>query len=357
MSSHIRRTRFIEWVMFAVAILAALAAAQACRGRTYQDDKESAAKTPAAPVQIGVQNGETNLTLDPQMQQRLGIKTLVLAETSIRLERTAPAVVLSAQGLANLLNAYVAGRAQLEKTRIRLNVARQEYVRLKTLYQDDRNASEKSLESADGTVRAAEADQGAAQQQLGLQTSVARQQWGAVVARWIAADSAELQRVLASSEMLVQVTIPAAEPPLPPARIALDNPAGGRVGANLVSGFPRVDPRVQGVAFLYATPARAGLAPGANLVAHLATGKPRRGVIVPQTAVIWWQGAPSVYVETGAGKFTRQAVQTDNPVAGGFFVTSMLAPGSKVVIRGPQQLLSIESTSAVQAPGGEGDTD
>jgi hypothetical protein len=353
---HIRRSRSIGRAVMAVAAVSFLILAHACKGRPDEEEEESVAKTRAAPAQIIVQNGQTSLTLDPQAQNRLGIEILTLAETSVRAELTAPAVVLSAQGLANLRNAYIAGQAQLEKARISLDVARKEYLRVKTLYQENQNASQRALESADGTVRAAEADQGAAQEQLDLQLSIAGQQWGDVVAKSIATGSAELQRILASSEMLVQVTIPSGGPSSAPARILLDTAASGHVPARFVSRFPRVDPRVQGLAFLYVAPTRPGLAPGANLVVHLPVGNLRRGLVVPQPAVVWSEGQAWAYRQSAVNQFSRRAVPTDDPVENGYFVAKGFSAGDRVVVRGGQALLSEELILQGQG-GGAGDED
>ena len=357
MMSHIRRTRVTAWVILATAALSAVMLAQSCRGRPNQEEEEErVARTGPAPAQISEQNGESSLTLGPEAQNRLGIETISLSEISVRTEFTAPALVLPVQDLSNLRGAYVAGQAQLEKTRINLDVARKEYLRLKTLYEDNQNASRKALESADGTVRAAEADEGAAQQGLDLQTSIARQQWGDVVADWIAADSADLQRILASTEMLVEVTIASGEALSAPARIVLEIPANRRVTATFVSHFPRLDPRIQGMPLLYAIPEQAGLATGANLVAHLPAGKLRRGLVIPQEAVVWSEGQSWVYRQTAANQFSRRAVPTDAPVENGFFVVKGFSTGDQVVVRGAQALLSEELILEGQGGGaGEGD--
>lgn len=359
MRTPARRIYRKKWMLFMIAVLAVLVVAQGCKTRSDPDDEEEqAAKIGPSPAQISVQNGQTVLTLSQQTQKRLGIETAVLKQSSFRGESTAPAVVLPVQDLANLRNSYVVGQAQLEKTRINLDVARKEYERLKTLYAENQNASQKALDAADGTMRAAETDVGSANQQLALQVAVVRQRWGSVVARWLAADSPELQRILASNEMLVQVTIPFGQRPSSPARISLAIPSGGRVSANFVSPFPRVDPRIQGVAFLYAAPARAGLVPGANLVARLPVGEARRGIIIPNAAVVWSEGQAWVYRQSAASEFSRQTVATGTPIESGYFVTKGFSPGDRIVVRGAQSLLSEELILEGQGGGaGEGDVD
>jgi hypothetical protein len=76
-------------------------------------------------------------------------------------------------------------------------------------------------------------------------------------------------------------------------------------------------------------------------------------VIVPSSAVIWWQGKPWVYVETATGEFSRKAVEADHPVAGGFFCRMGFMPGEKVVVRGSEELLAIELNPTPQLSSGE----
>jgi hypothetical protein len=279
-----------------------------------------------------------------------------LTATASRTQVAAPAVVLSAHDLATFRNSYFAAQAQLEKSRIETGVARKEYARLKTLFEENQNISEKSLQSAEGTLQAKEADVRYGEQQLNLQESVVRQDWGGVVTGWAVKGSPELQRVFDQQEALVQITIPPSATFAPPRAIALEIPGGARTRASFVSPLPKVDARIQGQTFLYLTPVQPGLTPGMNLLARLPVGAPMKGLIVPTSAVIWSEGKPWVYQQTGADHFTRRAVATDVAVEEGFFVAQGFSVGDKIVVRGAQALLSEELLLHGQA-GGEADVD
>jgi len=227
---------------------------------------------------------------------------------------------------------------------------------MKALYQDDQNASQKALEAAEGASRVDAAEVAAASQALALQPAAVRQSWGSVVAKWVTDGGPALEHLLAMQELLVQVTLPAGQTVAPPPTISLEIPGSSLAQATLVSQFPRVDPRLQGVSFLYTLPARPSLAPGMNLVAHLSVGRNVQGVIVPEPAVVWWQGRAWVYQQTGLTRFIRRAVTPDTPASDGFFVVQGFAPGDKVVVRGAQTLLSEETRPQVPIGGG-GDTD
>jgi hypothetical protein len=315
----------------------------ACKNRPDEDDANTQVQPKRESTQVSVENGQTVLTLDSPTQKRLGLEVATLAAIVTREQLTPPAVVLPAQDLANYRNGLVAAQAQLQKSRIDAGVARKEYVRLKALFDDDKNVSEKAIQSAEGTLQKSEADVRSAEQQLTLQESVVRQEWGSVVSKWTMEGSADLERVLDQRELFVQMTLPATANFGPPPAISIEIPGGMRTEARFVSPLPRVDPRIQGKSFLYITSAHSGLSPGMNLVAHLSVGNPMRGVTVPTSAVVWSEGKAWIYEQTAADHFTRRAIATDMPVEKGFFVSSGLSTGDKVVTQGAQALLSEES--------------
>jgi hypothetical protein len=341
MKPHARHTTIGPPSIFIVALLT-LTFLGACRNPSDKDDADRQAQAKKGPAQISVENGQTVLTLDTPTQNRLGLEVATLSVTLTRAQVALPALVLSVQDLATFRNGYVAAQAQLQKSKIETDVARKEFTRLKSLFEQNQNISEKLLQSAEATLQANEADVHAAVQQLNLQESVVRQEWGSVVVKWVVESSRELQRVFDQREVLVQMTMPSGATFSPPKTISLEILGGTRTTASLVSAFPRVDPRVQGTSFLYVAPAHLGLTPGVNLLAHLPVGSQMKGLIVPAPAVVWSEGKAWVYQQTASDRFTRRSVSTDTPVEKGFFVTQGLQAGDLVVTQGAQALLSEE---------------
>jgi hypothetical protein len=325
----------------------------ACQNGTDKDDADRQAQAMKAPAQISVENGQTILTLDTPTQNRLGLEVATLTTTVTRAQVTSPAVALP-QDLAALRNSYVATQTQLQKSHIELDVTRKEYTRLKALFEQDHNISEKSLQSAEGTLKTSEADERAGEQQLTLQRSMVRQEWGSVVSKWVMDDSPEFQRILDQRDVFVQVTMQVDATFPVPKTISLEIPGASRTGASLVSPLPRVDPRIQGRSFLYVAPAHAGLTPGVNLLAHLSIGSPMKGLIIPTSAVVWSEGKAWVYQQTAANQFVRRIVPTEVSLERGFLVAQGFSPGDKVVTRGAQALLSEEMLLHGQ---GGGETD
>ena len=356
---NVTKMKWCGLLYILVAMLFAMAILDACKGGFDRDDDDEGRPAQASasgqpPAQISFENGQAILTLDPQAQKRIGIQVSNLESAVTRPELDVPAVVLSAQELATIRNNYIALEAQLEKDRIQLDVARNEYGRLKALYDGNRDVSEKSLQAANGDLRSIEADQQAAEQQLNLQTLMAQQQWGSVVAKWTVDGAPDLGNVLDMHEALLQVTLPFDERYDAPRQLAIDTPNRRRTQADLVSPFPRVDPRIQGRSFLYITRTGTDFVPGVNLVAHLVIGDAIRGVTVPAMAVVWSNGKAWAYVQTAPNQFSRREVATDTPSGTGYFSAAAFSAGSKVVTQGAQSLLSEESI--LQGYGG-GDTD
>lgn len=340
-------------LILAVILIRTLMPNQKAAADQDEDDEKAAVKQ--QPPKISIENGRTIIALDARARSDAGIVVTRLKAITSREQMTAPAVVLSAQPLVTARANYVTAQNNLEKAHASVDVAQQEYDRLRVLYQGQQNTSQKSLQAEQGILRSDEADLQAAEQNLTLQTAALRQSWGDVVAKWVSADAPSLDTVLDQSEFLVQVTLPAGAASIFPATISLDIPGSSRVPAKLVSLFPQVDPRIQGVGLLYVTPWRVGLAPGLNLMAHFSIGSQKRGVLIPQSAIVWWEGKAWAYLQTASDTFVQSEVPTDMPVPGGWFAAKGFTSDEKVVTTGAQQLLSAQFTSQAQASSGDTD--
>lgn len=297
-------------------------------------------------------NGPQAVKLTEAAQARIGVGVAALAGRSAQKRITAAAVVLSAQDLVGMRNAYVAAQATVEKAQVNLGVAQKEYARLNTLYQDNQNISQKQLQSAQGALSSAEIDLRTARQQLTLEASRVRQNWGSEVTKWVESSSPALDRVFAQSDMLVEVSLPVGQTTPASSIVWLALPSGEQQRATYVSPLPQVDPRIQGTSLLYLTPAAPGLAPGVTLTAQLPVGPLLRGVVVPATAVVWLNGEAWVYVQTAADSFVRRPLVSDFSVNSGYFAPQGFARGEKIVVSGAQILLSVELSPPPSASGG-----
>lgn len=151
---------------------------------------------------------------------------------------------------------------------------------------------------------------------------------------------------------LARIAWPPDAPP-PPSRLLLappgDEGSGRRVAARLVGAAPQADEVTRLPAYLYrADRSWPGARPGALVSAFVSDPRaPARGTLVPDRAVVQWEGLTWAYVERGPGRFARVRVPNDRPVPGGFLAGSGLAPGQRVVVQGAEQLLSEEFRARV----------
>ncbi len=73
-----------------------------------------------------------------------------------------------------------------------------------------------------------------------------------------------------------------------------------------------------------------------------ADAAPRRGVIVPDSAVVWALGRSWAYRALDDEHFARIAIATDIERVGGWFVSAGIAPGERIVVVGAQTLYAEE---------------
>ena len=353
-----RNAKFLVLILvIAAATVGLIWAFLGSRGQAGEGEK--AEKPIAAPSRVTTRNGMVVVTIKPDEQQRNGFRTVALQVISRRQEFQATAVVLPVQDLINLRNGYVTANAQLQKAKAALDVSQREYERLNNLYQNERNASAKAVQAAQGAMQSDQAAVSAAKDSVFLEQNNIRQQWGDVLARWLLAGSSEFDRVVRQQDLLLQITLPPGAEGGAPTTASLQTAQGKLLKARLVSQFPRLDARIQSPSFLYVTANHPGLIPGLNLAVMLPSGPTLQGVVVPGRAIVWWNGRGWAYVQISDDQFSRREVPAQMPVTGGWFVPlagqpgSPFKPGEKLVINGGQQLLSQEFSSQLQT----GETD
>lgn len=336
------------WVSIIAIIVVALLIFAFIQGRAeFAKEKEREAPV-KAPSRVSAVDGESVVTLDKETQTRSGITIVALKPNTYRQEQQAYATVLQIQDLADARNGYATAQAQLDKAQASLDAARQEYQRLNQLHNDDRNVSDKAFQAGLAALKTEQANVRAAQTAVQSSANGVIQRYGELITAWLAADTPSFKRLMQQLDVLIQVTFPASAPnEAPPKTIRIQNKADTFITANLVSRSPRVDPRIQGIGFFYLASAQM-LVPGMNVIAYLPTNAEIQGVIVPHSAMVWWQGKAWIYVQKDDVRFVRREVPTDHPIENGFVVNSGLMPNAIIVIGGAQLLLSEEFRSHIQ---------
>jgi biotin carboxyl carrier protein len=128
-------------------------------------------------------------------------------------------------------------------------------------------------------------------------------------------------------------------------------PAGGgatAVEATLIGPAPEADPLTRQAAYLYRSRARwPGAVPGTPVTALVPDGQVVEGVLVPDAAVVQWEGLAWTYVRRAPGEYSRVRVPTEQPAQGGWVAGPPLQAGDSVVVAGVQELLSEEFRARV----------
>jgi hypothetical protein len=343
----------------AVAIVAALALVRTFAQEREEErgrERKEQIQEQTRPPRVAVENGRTVIRLSAEEQSQAGIEIENLKPARERRQLAVPAMVLDVQSLVNLASSYAAAQANLRKAENSLSVSQLEYNRLKSLYTNQQNVSAKAFQAAEGAFHNDQSSVALARRDLEFRVAALQQSWGNEIANWVTAGSKLLTQVFGRQDALVQLTLTRGDPVAAPREVLLELPNQRRATATMVSRFPRVDPRIQGDSFLYVAKGQGALAPGLNLIAHLSTGPRIAGVRIPASAVVWLNGDPWVYVQTSPEEFTRLAVSTNHPVAGGFFLSQGPPPGDRIVRAGAQMLLSAEFHTQGQSEA-EADTD
>lgn len=339
--------------MTAVVAILAFSAWHLTQGR--EEAAESKPEhTEEAPATSG-KAGEQVVVLDKAAEMKGGAVVAPLKTVSYHRQVQAYGVVLPLQGLIDLRNSIETARSQWEKAAATLETSRKEYERLKVLHADDRNVSDKALQTAEAAWKTDEANVRAAHAALSAIEQNARQQWGGMLAKAVSDGSPLFKRLVEQREVLLQITVPSGVLiPQPPrtAGIRLADETFGT--ASLISSSPRTDARLQGSSYFYSSTAT-NLLPGMNVTAYLPYGEKTQGVAIPASAVIWWQGKAWIYVQESAEHYARQEIPTDNPIEDGWFASKEFKAGEKIVVTGAQMLLSQEFRSQIQS-GEEGES-
>lgn len=308
--------------------------------RTSEAERERPVK---AASRVSVEHNETILSVDAATQQKSGIGVVALESTMHQPEQRAYAQVLEMHVWSDARNSYLVAKGQGDKARATAEESRSDVERSKLLHKAG-SASAESVLEADVKARGDQATVQPAEAAVRLLESSMRETWGEPLAPWLMEGSPQLDELANERSVLIQVSLPAAVSLSDPPPTAMVRGADGNpVAAQFVSRTARVDPRFQGSIFFYTAPRQErGLFPGLTTTAFLPHGEPQSGVIVPNDAVVWWQGRAWVYVQIDPQRFARREMPADAPVPGGWFVGKGIKAGDRIVNKGAQQLLSEE---------------
>lgn len=314
----------------------------------YEALTQSAEEEIATPTRLTTEQDRVIITLSPAVQAQSDIKTTPVKASSNNFEATRNyGTVVAIDQLLELRTRYFAALAEAQVLSATLTNSKNELSRLKILNEDNKNISDKAVSIAQTTLNADEIKIAAANNNAKNIANSMRQYWGDVLAKEATkAQSASLQNLIDYKEVLIQITLPFDAPePKVGSSIKVSPVATNATYyiARYISRAPVSNATLPGKTYFYAakTPdLRAGMQ-----VNSLDTQQKKsniKGVIIPNSAVVWYGGKPWVYQKFGSDQFSRLPISADIETDNGWFYAGKLKPNDLVVTSGAQLLLSEE---------------
>ncbi len=313
------------------ALCGALLLIGAC-GKSSSGSDQNDAKDSGAAAQGKSEPG--TVTLKPEQIQSIGLATAPVSAAEHRAETVGYAIVLShdliAQAVAELRMAQAAAR----QSRAALERAR-------------------SLTGSPGAVSADVLDAAVRQSSVDdASVALAERKLALIVGTHPPWPSAEretiLEKLAAARIKLVRMTFPlgalSGESPASLRVTALAAPQGERGSMLTPVWAAPADASVPGRSF-FAVLDQDGVAEGDRLDAYAPVGTQRSGLDVPANAVVMSDGKFWCYIEHMPGTYVRVAIPVNEPTAQGYFVTTGVHAGDKVVTTAAGWLLAQESNT------------
>ena len=309
---------------------------------------------------VSTKQGLAVITVNTAAQMQSEIESSALKIGSHQTTVSSYGNVMRIDGLIDLRTRYLAAKAEAEVLRAALTHSKNEYNRLHELNLDDKNVSDKVVATALADIKSSEAKVFAAESSAKNIADSMRQAWGEVLTKLATDKNAGvlLQNLIGYKEALIQVTLPF-DAPEPAANSNLTvSPTAAEmhtINAQYISRAPAGSATIQGKTYFYhakTTDLRAGMQVkvlGIESKSAQSTNSKGNssGVIIPNSAVVWYGGKPWVYRKIGNDQFSRLPIKTDIELENGWFYQGNLKPNDYVVTSGAQLLLSEEFKSQI----------
>lgn len=305
------------------------------------------------PNRVTEKDGVNRVVLSDATQNNSGIKTSSIKPIVFQGEIKSYGNVVSIDGLIEAKAQYLNLTAELNLSNASYTQNQAQYLRLKSLNDDDKNVSDRAVQEALALVNADLAKRSATTQQIKQLKESTQLKWGDALAQLIFSTSlpAHLQRLLDQKNVLIQVSLPlnTLAPKLGSSiQISPLNANAQLIRADYVSASPQSDQAGYGKTFYYSAPAdvlRIGMRVNAEIDPNKNDAK--QGVAIPNSAVVWYAGSAWAYFKQDSDHFVRKPIATDIEIEEGWF-NQDIAPDSMIVTNGAQLLLSEEFKSQIK---------
>ncbi len=300
--------------------------------------------------------GVNIVSLSPATQQNSGITTAKLNSASFQGEIKSLGSVVSIDSLTEAKAKFLSLKTNIDIARSGSGQNIQQYQRLKTLNEDDKNVSDRAVQEALAMVNADKASVTSSELQLKNLHTNTKLQWGEALAKLAFEDTLapHLASLLDRRNVLIQVSLPL-NTATPKAGSTINvtplNESTSSIKAIYISPASTSDSSGFGKTFYYSAPAellRIGMRVNVNFANNVSAAA--SGVIIPNTAVVWYAGKPWAYFKqgqnkAGLGQFVRKPISADSEVGSGIdsgWFNANISADSEVVVTGAQLLLSEE---------------
>ena len=276
------------------------------------------------------------VTLTPEVQARLGVKTAVLKSQRRAAQIDAFAKVLDPGPLAQL-------ETDLEAAEASAAASAAEAKRTRALNASGAVVAAKDAEAAEAQAKNDQVHVDLLRQRIGLE-------WGPGLQRLNAARRKALIKDLANGQAaLVHIDTPNNDGQAQARSVEIDI-GDGQAHGELLGAARAAEPRLQSSGLIAEVRGKSAVLLSVGLIqsAHINTASSAPGVVVPRTAVIRFSGSDWAYVRRGADSFERRRLDSPAPAEGGLFVTKGFASGDEVVTQGAAELFGAEQNQAAR---------
>ena len=325
-----------------------------------------------SPNRVAENNGMSIVSLSAATQQNSGITTAKVVSSTFAGKLKSTGIVIAIDSLIEAKANYLQTKSEIALANAASGNNLQQYQRLKTLNEDDKNVSDRAVQEALAAVNSDKAKISAAELQLNNLQNTVKLQWGETLSSLVLDNKVSsdklvsyLTNLFSRKNVLVQVSFPP-EFPTPKLGSAINlspiNTADAAIKAIYVSPAAHSDANGYGKTFYYSAPAeslRIGMR--INTDVDAGSNKANNGVVIPNQALVWYGGKPWVYFKLaknkqGEDQFVRKPIDAEIEVAtgadSGWFNRGINAQ-SEVVVSGAQLLLSEEFKSQIKNENGD----
>lgn len=340
----------MKYLLGLVIIAALVAGAAGLQVKQAADEEPTAGAT----AQTEASADEEGVSISVDAQRRSGIAVAALTTAARQSVRAAHGTVLDLQPLLDLQMRAATARADAETAKAALQASKAEFDRVRRLHGDDGNMSLKAVQTAQAAYRSDQAKSDLASAVLKNVQASAVSQFGPVLARWaLDPESGAFQPFANREAAIVRVALPSTGKSSAPSTIQLAAEGFPSMEASLIGTAAQADPSIPGRAYLYRT--ASALPANAHLLASVPlAGAKDKGMLIPESAVVWYGGQPWAFVRVEEDRFERRAIPVQHAMSdAGYIVHDGFEKEDQVVVTGAQLLLSEEFRASIQSEDGD----